>query len=65
MSSEIKLDIGNSYEHYESEAGLLDGKNNMSVAVNGIYNTIDDYHQGKKSISDITSPRERRSSSER
>ncbi|CAO2825153.1 unnamed protein product [Amaranthus hypochondriacus] len=65
MSSEIKVDIGNSYEHYDSDASLLDGKNNMSVAVNGIYNTIDDYHQGKKSISDITSPRERRSSSER
>lgn len=65
MSSEIKLDIGNNYDHYESEGGPLNGNDAMAVGVNGIYSTLDDYHQGKKSIIDIASPRERRSSSDR
>uniref|UniRef100_A0A803LXA7 Sugar phosphate transporter domain-containing protein n=1 Tax=Chenopodium quinoa TaxID=63459 RepID=A0A803LXA7_CHEQI len=65
MSSEIKVDIGNNYDHYESEGGPLHENDTMAIGTNGIYNTLDDYHQGKKSISDITSPRERRSLGDR
>ncbi|KNA21058.1 hypothetical protein SOVF_046740 isoform B [Spinacia oleracea] len=56
MSSEIKLDIGNNYDHYESEVSPLDGNDTMAAGNNGIYN---------KSISDIASPRERRSLGDR
>ncbi|KMT05094.1 hypothetical protein BVRB_7g172480 [Beta vulgaris subsp. vulgaris] len=65
MSSEIKLDIGNNYDQYESEVSPRNGNHTMAVGVSGIYSTLDDYHQGKKSISEITSPRERRSASDR
>lgn len=65
MSSEIKLDIGNNYDLYESEVSPRNGNHTMAVGVSGIYSTLDDYHQGKKSISEITSPRERRSASDR
>lgn len=65
MSSEIKLDIGNKNDQYESEVGPLNGRDTLAVGVNGIYSTLDDYQQGKKSISDIASPRERRSFGDR
>lgn len=65
MSSEIKLEIANNNDQYETEVGPLMGKETLTVGVNGIYNTLDDYQQGKTSISDITSPRERRTFGDR
>ncbi|KAL2898744.1 Minor tail protein Gp26 [Bienertia sinuspersici] len=65
MSSEIKLDIENDYENYEAEVGPLIGNDTLTVGVSGIYSTPDDFQQGMKSISDIASPRERRSTGDR
>ncbi|XP_074303050.1 GDP-mannose transporter GONST2-like [Silene latifolia] len=65
MSSEIKLDIESNYDNYDSsQVGLSNGKDTMSVGVNGTYSTLDDFHQGKNSISEIVSPTELRSSSD-
>ncbi|KAL9238706.1 hypothetical protein vseg_013093 [Gypsophila vaccaria] len=64
MSSEIKLEIGSNYDHLESQAGVSNGKDTMSVGVNGTYTSYDDFHQGKNSISEIVSPTERMSSSD-
>ncbi|KAH9627560.1 hypothetical protein KSS87_009560 [Heliosperma pusillum] len=65
MSSEIKLDIGSNYDNFESsQVGLSNGKDTMSVGVNGTYSTLDDFHQGKNSITEIVSPTELRSSSD-
>lgn len=64
MSSEFKLEIGNDYDHYESDVNHPNGKQTAGIMVNATYSTLDDFHQGKKSINEIVSPKERRSSSD-